>query len=109
MIDLSDGLSVDLAHICQESRAAATIHAEKVPVAKGSSLDLALHGGEDYELLFTAAARTRVPASIAGVKVTEIGRIHVRKDYRAAIQLEDENGKTRTLAPRGWEHFRAYP
>jgi thiamine-monophosphate kinase len=109
MIDLSDGLSVDLAHISQESQVAATISALAVPIAKGANLDLALHGGEDYELLFTAAARTRVPANIAGVKVTEIGRIHARKDYRAAIQIHDENGKVRPLAPRGWEHFRAYP
>ncbi|HWF05191.1 MAG TPA: thiamine-phosphate kinase, partial [Candidatus Angelobacter sp.] len=54
MIDLSDGLSVDLAHICEESRVAALINASQIPIAKGADLELALHGGEDYELLFTA-------------------------------------------------------
>lgn len=105
MIDLSDGLSVDLAHICQESRAGSTILAGAVPVAPGADLNLALHGGEDYELLFTTSPRAQVPAKIAGVKVTEIGVIRGQKDYRAAIQILDENGRARALAPRGWQHF----
>ena len=105
MIDLSDGLSVDLAHICQESRVSATIHAGSVPVVKGAGLKLALHGGEDYELLFTAPHKAKVPTRIAGVKVTDIGMIGKRKDYRAAIRILDENGKARVLAPHGWQHF----
>jgi len=105
MIDLSDGLSVDLGHICDESRVGATISARAIPVAHGATLDLALHGGEDYELLFTAGPRITVPARIAGVKVTEIGRIHARKDYPAAIRILHENGNARTLEPQGWEHF----
>ena len=106
MIDLSDGLSVDLRHICDESRVTASLRARAIPVARNATLDLALHGGEDYELLFTARPRAVVPARIAGVKVTEIGGIHARKDYPAAIRLLDENGKARTLEPQGWEHFR---
>ncbi len=105
MIDLSDGLSVDLGHICRESRVSATIEAASVPIAKGADIKLALHGGEDYELLFTASPKAKVPAKIAGVKVTEIGVIGKRRDYRAGIQIFDENGKARVLAPHGWQHF----
>ncbi len=106
MIDLSDGLSVDLGHICHESKVTASIDAGAIPVARGATLNLALHGGEDYELLFTAGPRTRVPNQVAGVKITEIGMIHREKDYPAAIRILDENGRARTLAPQGWEHFR---
>ena len=106
MIDLSDGLSVDLGHICTESGVSATIYADRVPVAKGADLPLALHGGEDYELLFTAPARTKLPRSIGGIQVTEIGLIKKRSNYSSAIQIVDENGKVRPLASLGWEHFR---
>jgi thiamine-monophosphate kinase len=105
MIDMSDGLSIDLGHICQESRVSARIVAADIPVAKSANLDLALHGGDDYELLFTASAKARVPARISGVPVTEIGVIQRRKDYRPAIQVLDENGRERILAPGGWQHF----
>jgi thiamine-monophosphate kinase len=105
MIDLSDGLSVDLQHICQESRVAATIDSAAIPISKGADLGLALHGGEDYELLFTAPAQAGVPAKIAGVKITEIGSIRRRKDYRPAIEILGENGRARILAARGWQHF----
>jgi thiamine-monophosphate kinase len=105
MIDVSDGLSVDLAHICQESRVAARIVAGDIPAAKGANLELAFHGGDDYELLFTASPKARVPNKISGVPVTEIGVIQRRKDYRPAIQILDENGRARILAPHGWQHF----
>ncbi len=55
-IDLSDGLSVDLDHICEESRVSAIIESEALPIAPGANLEHALHGGEDYELLFTSRA-----------------------------------------------------
>jgi thiamine-monophosphate kinase len=106
MIDLSDGLSVDLAHICHESRVSAIVTAQKLPLGKGADLDLALHGGEDYELLFTARPRAKIPAKIAGVMVTEIGRIGNLTDYSSAIQILGDNGKVRPLAQRGWEHFK---
>lgn len=109
MIDLSDGLSVDLAHICEESHVTAIVEANKIPVNRGADLELALHGGEDYELLFTAPRRARVPARIAGIAVTEIGEIRDRGDYSSAIQILGENGRVRPLLQRGWEHFAKRP
>lgn len=106
MIDLSDGVSVDLAHICEESRVSAIINAAELPIASGSNLELALHGGEDYELLFTARRRTTVPGRIAGVRITEIGEVRNRSNYSSAIQVLGENGRVGVLPQRGWEHFR---
>lgn len=106
MIDLSDGLSVDLAHICKESRVAAQITACRIPIARNANLELALHGGEDYELLFTARKRTKIPPRIAGVPIKEIGMIKNRSNYSPAIQVLGENGTVRPLPQRGWEHFK---
>ena len=105
MIDLSDGLSIDLGHICEESRVSAVVDSRNIPIAPKATLQLALHGGEDYELLFTASPRTKIPAAIRGVKVTRIGSI-TRKDYRSAIKILEDNGKQRTVHPLGWQHFR---
>jgi thiamine-monophosphate kinase len=105
MLDISDGLSVDLAHICDESGVAAILMSNMVPIAKTADLELALHGGEDYELLFTAGKHTKVPSRIAGVVVTQIGEIRNRRDYSSAIQILGDNGKVRPLPQRGWEHF----
>ncbi len=105
MIDISDGVSVDLRHICDESGVAAVLMSNKVPIAKTADLELALHGGEDYELLFTVPRRFKVPAQIAGVTVTEIGEIRNRRDYSSAIQILGNNGSVRPLPQRGWEHF----
>jgi thiamine-monophosphate kinase len=108
MIDLSDGLSTDLAHLCEESRVGADLLADAIPLARvgrrKSEVDVqqALHGGEDYELLFTVPRARKVPSHIAGVPVTPIGWI--RKGKR--ICLTSEQGLGTELRPQGWEHFR---
>lgn len=107
MIDVSDGLSVDLHHICDESRVAAVINEKQIPVARQASLTLALHGGEDYELLFTASPGSKVPNAIEGVRVTEIGTIRRRSDNRPQIQILGHNGALKPLKPLGWQHFSA--
>ena len=115
-IDISDGLSTDLSHICEESGVGAVVDAAVIPIhaearklshirrpkptADGLSLELALHGGDDYELLFTAPKSKRVPEHIAGVRLTMIGRVLREKKMYLA-----RNGNKESLAPHGWEHF----
>jgi len=84
-MDLSDGLSLDLARLCEASHRGAEL--DKIPVARGATLDEALHGGEDYELLFTSARRLDFPA---------IGRIVAKKGVRL-------NGLD--LPAKGYDHF----
>jgi thiamine-monophosphate kinase len=106
MIDMSDGLSTDLDHICQESGVGAVIEAAAIPLARvgrpaySVSLERALHGGEDYELLFTSAKK--LPSRMAGIDVTQIGQITRGK----AMTLALDNGRRQKLIPHGWEHFR---
>src|SRR5581483_3593818 len=97
----SDGLSTDLKHICDESGVGSRIEAQRIPRPENAGLELALHGGDDYELLFTAPASGRVPRKIAGISISPIGEI-VRG---RRIQIL-HGGKWQTLSPRGWEHFR---
>jgi thiamine-monophosphate kinase len=104
MIDVSDGLSTDLGHICEESRVGAEIERDAIPVARKFDLRFALHGGEDYELLFTVAAGKRVPPRIAGVGVREIGVVTRGRK----VWLRDEQGSKHELTAQGWEHFRKY-
>ena len=112
-IDLSDGLSTDLRHLCEASGLAAEVDAALLPIhplaaALGpeAALDLALNGGEDYELLFTAAARARVPRRLGGVAVTEIGRMQSRSRGRPTVTLVDAQGRRSALKASGWEHLR---
>lgn len=102
MIDISDGLSTDLGHICDESQTGAVVYASSLPVPDGGvSLDFALHGGDEYELLFTAPANRNVPKRIADVPVSLIGEI-VRGRH---VRLATADGKTQLLKPGGWQHF----
>jgi thiamine-monophosphate kinase len=100
MIDISDGLSTDLSHICEESKVGAELIADAIPRGN-AGFRFALHGGEDYELLFTAPAKAIVPRRIANVPITEIGRI--LRGRKVSLQA---GGKLHKLAPEGWEHFR---
>lgn len=108
MIDLSDGLSTDLGHICEESSVGAEILETSIPRARIAStknavdLQYALHGGDDYELLFTAPRSKRVPTRIAGVPVTCIGQITRQR----TVWLSNAKGARSVLRPQGWEHFR---
>lgn len=103
-IDLSDGLSTDLTHLCEESGTSAEISAAALPIHPGATLEQALHGGEDYELLFTAPPEARIPRRIAGIPISCIGRVVRPRRGRVPIVLDTANG-VKPLAPRGWEHF----
>lgn len=113
MIDTSDGLSTDLGHICKASGVGAVVWAPKVPMVRIppelqrlglDPLDLALHGGEDYELLFTMPKKfsDRLPRKVKGVPVTVIGEVTSVKK----IVLLSPNGKITPLQPQGWDPFR---
>ena len=107
MIDTSDGLSTDLAHLCEESNVGAELESVLIPrasvgrPAREVDLDLALHGGEDYELLFTARPGKRIPSHLAGVALTHIGNI----TRSPGILVRNLKGVGYQLEARGWEHF----
>jgi thiamine-monophosphate kinase len=96
-MDLSDGLSLDLHRLCLASGMEAEI--TEPPRYRRATLEQALHGGEDYELLFTVPAKTRVPPHFQGLPLTRIGTM--RKGCRGAVEM---NGAP--LAPLGYDHFR---
>jgi thiamine-monophosphate kinase len=113
MIDLSDGLSSDLAHLCAESGTGARLEAARIPVdpyvarlcgRRGQDpLLLALHGGEDFELLFTTRPSDlrRLPRSINGVPATYIGDV---TNEAGRITLR-EGSQEWALEPEGFQHF----
>ena len=94
-MDLSDGLSLDLRRMCEASGLRAEITSP--PIYRGATLAQALHGGEDYELLFTAPPRVKVPQKFEGVAITKIGTM---RRGRTGVVL---NG--RPLEALGWDHF----
>jgi thiamine-monophosphate kinase len=124
-IDTSDGLSTDLDHICRASGVGARIFAERIPCVQEPAwrrrrgtdpLRLALHGGEDYQLLFTAQGT--VPAQYKGVRITRIGEVVPLRalsrrgnprhgERRSSIELVRSDGSSSRLEPRGWDHFRS--
>jgi len=112
-IDISDGLVSDLRHICQSSQVGARVELERVPVSAAAkagfgkeALALALGGGEDYELLFTAEAGVveKVREAIS-CPVTVIGEITA--DGAGEVVLVDAQGKPFYPQAAGWEHFTA--
>lgn len=117
-IDISDGLSTDLDHVCEESGLAAMIDASAIPIHPFAqrvaasdphkALRFALNGGEDYELLFTASPKVHIPRRIAGVPITCIGEMRAGKSRTARVVLEeglDGRKRERPLPAAGWEHF----
>jgi thiamine-monophosphate kinase len=113
LMDLSDGLSTDLARLCQASRVGAVVASEKIMAfapagtkkSRGAlSLELALNGGEDYELLFTVQPEkvSRIPARFGMIPLRAIGEIRRSKK----LQLLLPGGKLIPLVPSGYDHFR---
>lgn len=96
-IDLSDGLSLDLRRLCLESKVSAEINAD-LPIARGATLEEALNGGEDYELLFTAPPNRRIPPKIEKLPITRIGLITRGPAGRVLFH-------GRPLEPKGFDHF----
>lgn len=118
MVDISDGLAADMGHICDESHVSVRLFAEPLPIddktvdvstAMGRDpLDPALHGGEDYELLFTAKRETAeklcaLVQAETGTPVNIIGDILPQGEARTFIR---GNGRMIPLHNRGWNHFR---
>jgi len=99
-MDLSDGLSIDLARLCEASGVSANI--DVLPLFPGATLEQALHGGEDYELLFTVRPGTRVPRSFREIPLTRIGKILAGSRGRVWL-----GGLP--LAVLGHDHFRHDP
>ena len=117
-IDLSDGLSTDLTHLCRASGVCARIDLRALPVhplalalkGEGEALGAMLNGGEDYELLFTAKPGVKAPRRLGGVAITEIGHIteaasRPRRGKEFSITGVDAQGKQIPIPPGGWEHF----
>ena len=113
MIDVSDGLAIDLHHVLDESGVGAVVRAEQIPVSEDAAraaelsgrtpLDHALGDGEDYELLFTmdqATAERLLADQPFDVAVTRIGEI-----VASGATLVMPGGTERPLEPSGWEHF----
>jgi thiamine-monophosphate kinase len=113
MIDLSDGLSSDLNHLCEASKVGALIDAALLPIDERvvelcgrralDPLQLALHGGEDFELLFAVKPENvaRLPKRVDGVEIKRIGTIQSDSE---GVKIS-EGSRTWDLKPGGWKHF----
>ncbi len=112
-IDISDGLISDLTHICEASKVGARVRIDRLPVHpkvrsafKDEATSMALSGGEDYELLFTAKSSiiNRI-RKVMSTPVTVIGEI--TREHPGKVTLLDKQGKTVDRGERGWDHFRS--
>jgi thiamine-monophosphate kinase len=90
-IDVSDGLFQDLEHLCSASGVGADLEVERIPIAEGSALDHALHGGDDYELLFSAPSEPDIE-----LEVVKIGTV----SKAGGIRLDGE-----PVTIKGYQHF----
>lgn len=99
-IDLSDGLSVDAAKLAMASSVAAEIESLRIPRFRGASINRAIFGGEEYELLFAVRPKTKVPAVFEHLALTRIGRITTG----SGITLKTEEG-VHVLKAAGFQHF----
>jgi thiamine-monophosphate kinase len=112
MIDISDGLSSDLGHIGEQSKAGALVQSGAIPLSAAlrkakeqlshSPLQYALSGGEDYELLFTVPPSRMKRFASLKIPATEIGMITGGRK----IIIIDDDGKKRPLKPTGYDHFK---
>jgi len=114
MIDVSDGLLQDLGHLCEESKVGAVIDAPVLPLSAGyrsllgnRNWSLALTGGEDYELLFSAAGEHRgavdALAQSAGCAITRVGRIVAQTE---GLAVHGPEGTVLAPTHAGYDHFR---
>jgi thiamine-monophosphate kinase len=107
MMDLSDGLSIDLRRLCDASRAGANLFADRIPAPPipytDDALGLALHGGEDYQLLFTvsAAKAAKIPRHFGRIPICCVGEIRASR----GIDLVSRDGSTLPLETFGYDHF----
>ena len=108
MMDVSDGLSSDLPRLCAASGVGALIDPGKLPLLRGIAMDsarpLALHGGDDYELLFTVSPRNaeRIPAMFRKLRLTRIGEITTGR----GVRIIGKEGNPEPLPAAGWDPFR---
>jgi thiamine-monophosphate kinase len=107
-MDVSDGLSIDLMRLCTASEVGARVDVASLPmlrdVEKEKAVQLALHGGDDYELLFTVAPRKvrQIPRSFRGLPLSQIGRITRERN----VEVRAKDGSVHRLQPGGWDPFR---
>ena len=107
LMDLSDGLSIDLQRLCDSSAVGASLFADRIPAPPipdaDDALGLALHGGEDYQLLFTvpASKESKIPRHFGKIPLHCIGEIRASR----GINLVTPDGKTLPLEAHGYDHF----
>jgi thiamine-monophosphate kinase len=108
MMDISDGLSSDLKRLCAASGVGAQIEPSKLPLVRGIdgkfAIELALHGGDDYEILFAVSPRKSgtLPTEFGKLRLTQIGKITAKH----GVRVTGKAGKVEPLHAAGWDPFR---